>query len=326
MASQFLVVFKDYLIEILPYLALGFLLSGIIYELVPTKWVEQHLGGKGIKAILYTTLIGTVLPVCCWGSLPIAVSLQQKGVRLGPVLAFLVATPATSVSALLVCYAFLGIKFTVFIFFAVILMGLLIGIIGNLIKFEPKPSTYKDIIKDPICGMNIAKEKAIKIEYKGTAYYFCSQHCQEAFETNPGKNSGKQKVKAVLNYSFVYLPKEIGLEILLGLILAALVATIVPIGKFVGDHLSGAFGYLFSLGFGLLIYICATASVPLVDAFISQGMNIGAGMTLLLIGPVTSYGTILVLRKEFGSKILLIFLAAVSLMGLILGYIFSLIY
>jgi uncharacterized membrane protein YraQ (UPF0718 family) len=84
-------------------------------------------------------------------------------------------------------------------------------------------------------------------------------------------------------------------------------------------------GYLFGLGFGLIMYICSTASVPLVHAFVSQGMNIGAGMVLLLVGPITSWGTILVLRKEFGARILAIYLALVSVMSLALGYCFSLI-
>jgi uncharacterized membrane protein YraQ (UPF0718 family) len=73
------------------------------------------------------------------------------------------------------------------------------------------------------------------------------------------------------------------------------------------------------------MYICSTASVPLVDAFILQGMNIGAGMVLLLWGPITSWGTILILRKEFGDRILIIYLAVVSAMSLVLGYCFSLI-
>ena len=54
-------------------------------------------------------------------------------------------------------------------------------------------------------------------------------------------------------------------------------------------------------------------------------MNIGAGMVLLLVGPITSWGTILVLRKEFGGKMLAIYLAVVSVMSLALGYCFSLI-
>ena len=117
MFVDFLVIFKDYLIEVLPYLAIGFLLSGIINEFIPSGWVEKHLGGTGIRPLLYATLVGTVLPICCIGSLPVAISLHQKGARLGPVLAFLVATPATSISALLVMYGLLGLKFTIYIFF-----------------------------------------------------------------------------------------------------------------------------------------------------------------------------------------------------------------
>jgi uncharacterized membrane protein YraQ (UPF0718 family) len=133
------------------------------------------------------------------------------------------------------------------------------------------------------------------------------------------------RIKHVLRYAFVDMVKEIGPELLLGLALAALVAAVTPVGEFVGAHFGGGLGYLFSLGFGLVMYICSTASVPLVHAFVSQGMNIGAGMILLLLGPITSWGTILVLRKEFGGRILTIYLVVVSGMSLLLSYCFSLI-
>jgi len=324
-------VFKDYLIELLPFLVMGFLLSGLIYEFVPTQWVDKYLGGRGIRPILYSTLAGTVLPICCLGSLPVAVSLHQKGARLGPVLAFLVATPATSITALLVCYALLGIKFTVFIFFAVVVMGMVTGLVGNLIKVKPGilASQNEQLAIDPVCGMNVETKKAARTEYNGEVYYFCCSHCQQTFESNPEESletSSKNishRIKHVLQYAFVDMVKEIGPELLIGLALAALVGTIAPIGEFVGDHLSGGFGYPFSLVFGLVMYICSTASVPLVHAFISQGMNVGAGMVLLLIGPITSWGTILVLRKEFGSKTLFVYLAVISALALALGWCFS---
>ena len=79
MTIQFFIVLKDYLIEVLPFLAIGFFLSGLIHEFVPTGWVERHLGGKGIKPLLYATFVGTILPICCIGSLPVAVNLYQKG-------------------------------------------------------------------------------------------------------------------------------------------------------------------------------------------------------------------------------------------------------
>ena len=333
MITQFFLVFKDYLIDVLPFLAVGFLLSGLVYEFVPTSWVERHLGGKGIKPLLLSTVVGTILPICCLGSLPVAVSLHRKGARLGPVLAFLVATPATSITALLVCYALLGIKFTIFIFFAVIVMGLITGLIGNMIRVQPTTSATQNEppATDPVCGMNVEIEQATKTEYQGETYYFCCPHCQQTFEDNPQEYLGghamniTHRLKHVFKYGFIDMVKDIGPELLLGLVLAALVAAITPVGKFVGDYFSGGLGYLFSLVFGLAMYICSTASVPLVHAFTSQGMNIGAGAVLLLVGPITSWGTILVLRKEFGLKTLLIYLAVICSTALSLSYFFSII-
>jgi hypothetical protein len=169
--------------------------------------------------------------------------------------------------------------------------------------------------------MSVDMRNSIRAEYKGMTYYFCCPHCQTTFEKEPAKYATegedikgiKERTNSVFRYAFVDMVTEIGPELLLGLALAALVAVVAPVGKFVGDYLSGGFGYLFSLGFGLIMYICSTASVPLVHAFISQGMNVGAGMVLLLVGPITSWGTILVLRKEFGIKILLIYLAIISI-------------
>lgn len=328
---QFFIVFKDYFIEVLPFLLIGFLLSGLIHQFVPSDWVARHLGGRGIKPLLYSTLAGTVLPICCLGALPVAVSFHQKGARLGAVLAFLVATPATSITALLVAYGLLGLKFTAFIFFAVILMGLVIGIIGNRLRFEPKERAV-ELATDPICGMSVDTEKGLKTEHKGQNYYFCCAHCQAVFESEADKYAAgaaarniKTEIIAALKFGFVDMVRKIGLELLLGLALAALVATITPIGNFVGQYFGGGLGYGFSLIFGLMMYICSTASVPLVHAFVSQGMNIGAAMVLLIAGPVTSWGTILVLRKQFGARILLVYLLVISAMSLALGWLFSVI-
>jgi len=297
--EHFIHIFIHYLKEILPALAIGFFISGLVHEMIPEDAVLKYLGSGGIKPILASTLIGTLLPVCCWGSLPIAVSFYKKGAKLGPVLAFLVATPATSISALLVSYSVLGPRFTVYIFFAVIIMGVLMGLVGNMIKHTPRLSGAE--AKCP--------------------------HC----ETNPShahlhtKKTMAQKFISAMKYAYIELPKEIGLELFIGVILAAVVATFVPLGRLIKIFLSGWFGYVFAIVFGILTYICSTATVPLVDSLMRQGMNSGAGMTLLLIGPVTSYGTILVLRKEYGNKVLLAFLGVLIVTSLLLGVGFQII-
>ncbi len=290
--ADFIRIFLHYAYEVIPALAIGFFISGIVHELIPEDKVLKYLGSGGIRPILYSTLIGTFLPVCCWGSLPIAVSFYKKGAKLGPILAFLVATPATSISALLVAYSVLGLGFTIYIFFSVIIMGVGIGLVGNLIKYTPKPI---EKIACPHCELDPNHAQL---------------HRDKTF---------KVKCVSALKYAYITLPKEIGLELLIGLVLAAAVATFMPIGHLIKAYLSGWFGYIFSIVFGVLTYICSTASVPLVDSLMKQGMNHGAAMTLLLVGPVTSYGTILVLNKEYGFKILSIFLSVLVAISLVLG-------
>ena len=291
--NHFIHIFLHYCREIIPAIALGFFISGLVHELIPEDKVLKYLGSPGLKPILYSTFIGALLPICCWGSLPIAVSFYKKGARLGPILAFLVATPATSISALLVSFSVLGPLFTVYTFFSVIIMGVAVGLIGNAIKYKSRPLPEK--ISCPHC------------EADPEHIY---RHKQKTFFA---------KFTAAMKYAFVELPKEIGPELLIGIILAAFVATFIPIGNLIKSYLGGVFGYVFAIVFGVLMYLCSTASVPLIDSLIKQGMNPGAAMTLLLIGPITSYGTMLVLRKEYGLKVLSIFLMSLIAATLILG-------
>lgn len=295
MISQFFFHLWHYSVEVAPALAIGFLLSGIAHEFIPQDWVDRNLGNKGLKAIFISTFVGAMLPICCWGSLPVAVGFYKKGAKLGPVLAFLVATPATSISALLVTYVLLGLKFAIFIFIAVIVMGIVVGVVGNMLHYKEKPQGLPETCP----------------------------HCNEAAATCKHKKDMFCRIKSVLKYAYIDMPKEIGLETLIGLALAALVMAYVPLGALIGKYLFGAAGYVFSLIFGLLMYICSTATVPLADAFIKQGMNVGAAMVLLLVGPITSYGTILVLRKEFGSRILFIYLSLISIISLLFGILYA---
>jgi len=348
-----------YAVEIAPSLALGFLLSGLVHEFVPARFVDRYLSGKGLLPLLYSAFIGTILPICCIGTLPVALSLHRKGASTGAVIAFLVATPATSISALLVSLRMLGLVFTIYIFFSVIIMGVILGALGNLLGFRPKQimsenynieeencvdnscsiekndfavkdiSSQKKNAIDPICGMTVEKNDAIHAKHEGEVYYFCSEHCHETFMNNPDKYKiiGKprigRRILEVLKFAFITMPKYIGLELLIGIFLAVLVASIDPIGNFIGKFLGGWLAYPVTLVFGLLMYICSTASVPLVAALLSQGLNHGAGMVLLIAGPVTSWGTILVLKTHYGWKMLAFYLIGISAFAIVFGLIYN---
>lgn len=293
MIFKFLYYLRIYFFEITPALLIGFLLSGIVHEFVSTEWVEKNLGKKGLKPIFYSTLLGTIVPVCCWGSLPLAITFYLKGASLGPIFALLISTPATSINAIIVVIKFFGVKFGLYTFFSVIMIGILAGIIGNSINFKVKISKI-------IC-----------------------HSCDEKGDLNFKKRKKIERIKSVLKFAYIELPRDIGLETLIGLVLASLINSLNPVGFLIRNYLYGAYGYLFSNIVGLIMYMCATMSVPMVYALVSQGLDIGAGLTLLLIGPITSYGTILVLRKEFGLKILIIYLLIICSTATFLGYLYS---
>jgi len=41
--------------------------------------------------------------------------------------------------------------------------------------------------KDLMCGINVDEKTAMKSDYNGKAYYFCSRHCKSNFDSNPAK-------------------------------------------------------------------------------------------------------------------------------------------
>ncbi len=51
-------------------------------------------------------------------------------------------------------------------------------------KTEPRrnaPPRVKNLVKDPVCGLYIEEEMALKLQYEGRTYYFCSEKCRDEF-------------------------------------------------------------------------------------------------------------------------------------------------
>src|SRR3990167_8216190 len=58
---------------------------------------------------------------------------------------------------------------------------------------------FSQTAKDPICGMVVQKNSALKTEQAGRIYYFCSQNCQKTFESPEQElKSMKKRVALVL--------------------------------------------------------------------------------------------------------------------------------
>ena len=78
MFDTFFEILKGYSVEVIPSVLLGFFLSGLVHELVPKKFIDTHLSQKGLKPIFYLTIVGIFLPICCFGSLPMAIGFRKR--------------------------------------------------------------------------------------------------------------------------------------------------------------------------------------------------------------------------------------------------------
>jgi hypothetical protein len=143
-----------------------------------------------------------------------------------------------------------------------------------------------------------------------------------ASDTPPAKPS------IVMAFKFGYgkLMADLAPWFILGFILSALITMFVP-DNFFGDVIPGGWLSLVAmLLMSLPMYICATASTPIAVALIAKGLDPGAALVLLLVGPATNITTILIIKQLIGKSALRVYLASLAGTSLIIGYLVNILY
>jgi len=105
--------------------------------------------------------------------------------------------------------------------------------------------------------------------------------------------------------------------ILVGLIIAALLGPIMD-GSWMTRLPAGVDVLLFA-AIGLPLYVCASASTPLVAVLVAAGVSPGAGLALLITGPATNMATIGILSRLHGARFAYAFAAAMIVAAIAAG-------
>ena len=77
---------------------------------------------------------------------------------------------------------------------------------------------------------------------------------------------------------------------------------------------------------GIPIYTCASSSTPVAAALVMKGLNPGAALVFLLAGPATNLGSLTVLLKFLGARVVAIYLASIVVVTLLAGYALNWVY
>jgi len=115
------------------WLIFGTLVGGFISAVIPDDFLASHLVFP--FDFLSALIVGVPLYVCATGSIPIAVSLIQKGFSPGAGLVFLIVGPATNAITLSFVRAKLGKKSFLIYLISIIVVGIILGLIFNHLWF-----------------------------------------------------------------------------------------------------------------------------------------------------------------------------------------------
>ncbi|MFD4140124.1 permease [Streptomyces sp. NPDC058572] len=92
--QSWMTVFVAVVVQALPFLVLGVLLSAIIAVFVPPSFFARALPSRPSLAVPVAGMAGAVLPGCECASVPVAGALVRRGVTPAAALAFLLSAPA----------------------------------------------------------------------------------------------------------------------------------------------------------------------------------------------------------------------------------------
>jgi len=274
--NNYLIALWDLTLEMSPYLLLGFLIAGLLHVYFPKEKVTRYLGKNNFSSILNASLIGIPLPLCSCGVIPTGISFFKNGASKGSSVSFLISTPQTGIDSILVTYSLLGLPL------AIIrpIIALITGVFGGLVTNASEKS-------------NVLTDAAPNT--KSTV--------------QPKNNAGK--LKSMLHYAFVEFLQDIAKWLIIGLLLAALMAVLIPDDFFTtylgNEYLSMAIVLLASIP----LYVCATGSVPIAAVLLMKGLSPGAAIVFLMAGPATNAATMTVIGNVLGRKTLISYMVSI---------------
>ena len=97
------------LVEIAPWMLLGFVIAAVVEEFVPTEKLVQYFGRNNATSLGRATLAGVFVSMCSCGAIPLAASLRRSGASSATALTFLLAAPWAGFAHLFIIMRFVGL-------------------------------------------------------------------------------------------------------------------------------------------------------------------------------------------------------------------------
>lgn len=278
--------------QVFRYWAIGIVVGSIISvffkERINLLFGRMNGSRWGVAGILPASLLGIASPLCMYGTIPIAASLGNQGMREDYLGAFMMSSVLLNPQ----------------LFFYSLMLGNKAAALRLLF------CTFGGVFAGLL----------IYIFFEGKQFFsFGKFHIPESHDTDPNavmrllKNIGRNI-------------KITGPYFLIGIILSALYQRYIPpewvAGLFGSSH---GFGILLAATIGIPLYVCGGGTIPLLQQWLASGMSMGSAVSFMITGPATKITNLGALKIVMNKKSFLLYILFVVTFALLSGFLVNMV-
>lgn len=272
--------------QIFWYWVFGILIGSVISVFAKDKihGLFERMRDKrwGLLGIIPASLLGIVSPLCMYGTIPIAASFANRGMREDWLAAFMMSSILLN-PQLIIYSAALGTTVLVVRCISCYLCGCTAGLIVWLLYRRKQYFRFGKFVE-------------------------CIGH-----DTDP--NLFLRLLKNIWRNI-----QATGLYFLFGIVLSAFFQRYVP-ADLMTNLFSGneAWGILMSATIGVPLYVCGGGTIPLLQDWLWNGMSMGSASAFMITGPATKITNLGALKSVLGIKNFILYILFVMLFAFITG-------
>ncbi len=255
-----------------------------------SRRILGHFHGLGANTL--AALLGTITPFCSCSSIPLFIGFSSAGLPLGVTFSFLISSPMVDLGSLILLTSIFGAKIAL----AYVIAGLFIAILGgSIIERLKLENEIEDFVRNAAGSLAASPELSLK----DRLVY------------------AKNQVTATFRKVFPY--------ILLGVGLGSIIHNWIPANWIEGVLGSrNPFGVILSTLIGVPIYADIFGTIPVAEALLSKGAQLGTVLSLMMAVTTLSLPSLIMLRKAIKPRLLYIFIAICVSGIIVVGYAFNL--
>lgn len=278
--------FSVQLEQIFKYWVLGMVLGSLVSVFLKDRIHSafRFMGEKrlGILGIVIASALGIASPLCMYGTIPIAASFSKSGMRDDWLAAFMMSSILLN-PQLLIYSAALGVT------------ALAVRLVSCF-----------------LCG--VFAGGLIRLFYRNRSFFSF-----KGFEETGSRDTDSNLLFRFLK-NLARNVRATGWYFLVGIALSALFQRYVPAdtvaGLFGGNE---AFGVLMAATIGVPLYACGGGTIPLLQAWLMDGMSLGSAAAFMITGPATKITNLGAVKIVLGIKRFALYLAYIMLFSFLTG-------